>query len=105
MLEQGEGEEVLFILQGTCFYWLPVEEGGHLQDTMGWMARWVLVGPVAWGDIRPRVEEGELVDSQVSAIMQVPVTTEGLVRVGCHRAVLGQGPRMAKGVVHVLRVG
>ena len=48
---------------------------------------------------------GGIGDSQVSAIVQVPATMEGLVRVGCHRVVLGQGQSMGRGEVHVLRAG
>ena len=36
-------------------------------------------------------KSGGSVGSQVSAITQVPVTMEGLIQVGCHGVVLGQG--------------
>ena len=61
------------------------------MDIMGWMVRLVLMGPKAKGKVRPRAEAEGLGDSRVSVIMQVPVTMEGLVQVGCHRVALGQG--------------
>ena len=57
----------------------------------GWMVRRVLMGPKAKGKVRPKAEAEGLGDSRASAITQLPVTVEGLVRVGCHRVVLRQG--------------
>ena len=61
------------------------------MDITGWMVRRVLLGPKAKGNIRSKAEAEGLGDSRASAITQVPVTMEGLVRVGCHRVVLRQG--------------
>ena len=88
MLEQGEGEVVLFILQITFFCWLQQGEKVRLMDITGWMVRRVLMGPKAKGKVRPKAEAEGLGDSRASAITQVPVTIEGLVRVGKNKGVM-----------------
>ena len=62
-------------------------------------------GAKSKGKVCPKAEAEGLGDSRASAITQVPVTMDGLVRVGCHRVVLRQGQSMGRGVAQVLRVG